>query len=170
MVTSGERVRATGCAGCGLQRDALTGWGRLDVNAALRQLLSAGPPARDRLEPNDDAGTGAAALWGRSSRIVATLDFWDDQNDVYAIRLKRRQRVFVSVRGPAFTDTNLILWRPGTKHVDDLASINLVARQSARPGPQEYLSFRAVKAGTYYVQVKLGSRGAGRYRLTIVKG
>ena len=161
---------ATGCAGCALQRDALTGWGRLDVNAALRQLLSAGPPARDRLEPNDDAGTGAAALWGRSSRIVATLDFWDDQNDVYAIRLKRRQRVFVSVRGPAFTDTNLILWRPGTKHVDDLASINLVARQSARPGPQEYLSFRAVKAGTYYVQVKLGSRGAGRYRLTIVKG
>ncbi len=161
---------ATGCAGCATQRDALTGWGRLDVNAALRQLLTAGPPARDRLEPNDDAGPGAAALWGKRNRIDATLDFWDDQNDVYAIRLKRRQRVDVSVRGPVFTDTNLILWRPGTKHVDDLASLGLVARQSARPGPQEHLSFRAPKAGTYYVQVKLGSRGAGKYRLVLVKG
>ena len=160
---------ATGCAGCATQRDALTGWGRLDVTAALRQLLTAGPPARDRLEPNDDAGEAAAAVWGQRIRVQATLDFWDDQNDVYAIRLKRRQRVDVSVRGPADTDTNLILWQPGTKRVDDFASLGLVARQSARPGPREHLSFRATKAGTYYVQVKLGSRGAGRYRLVVVK-
>ena len=46
---------------------------------------------------------------------------------------------------------------------------SLVARQSARPGPQEHLSFRARKTGTYYVQVKLGSRGAGKYRLVLVK-
>jgi subtilisin family serine protease len=161
---------ATGCAGCATQRDALSGWGRLDVTAALKQLLSAGPPPPDRFEPNDDAGKDAAALWGRRSRLQATLDFWDDQNDVYAIRLKRRQRVYVSVRGPAGTDTNLILWRPGTAQVDDLASLDLVARQAARPGPREYLPYRAPRAGTYYVQVKLGSRGAGRYRLTIVKG
>ena len=160
---------ATGCPGCATQRDPLTGWGRLDVNAALKQLLSAGPPPRDRLEPNDDAGEAAAAIWGRKNRIQATLDFWDDQNDVYAIRLKKHQRVFVSVRGPAGTDTNVILWSPGTKHVDDLASLNLVARQSARPGPNEHLGFRVPKTGTYYLQVKLGSRGAGTYRLALVK-
>jgi subtilisin family serine protease len=160
---------ATGCPGCAPQRDALSGWGRLDVNAALKQLLSAGPPAPDRLEPNDDAGDSAAALWGRRIRVDATVDFWDDQSDVYAIRLKRRQRIFVSLRGPAGTDTNLILWRPRTKHVDDLASFDHVARQAARPGPREYLPFRAAKAGKYYVQVKLGSRGNGRYKLTIVK-
>ena len=108
-------------------------------------------------------------MWGRTKRIEATLDFWDDQNDVYAIRLRRGQPVFVSVRGPAGTDTNLILWQPGTKHVDDLGSLALVARQSARPGPREYLSYRAPKTGTYYVQVKLGSRGAGKYKLAIVK-
>ena len=113
--------------------------------------------------------THAAAIWGTANRIQATLDFWDDQNDVYAIRLKKRQRVFVSVRGPAGTDTNVILWHPGTKHVDDLASLNLVARQSARPGPREHLSFRAPRTGTYYLQVKLGSRGAGKYRLVLVK-
>jgi len=160
---------ATGCPGCATQRDALSGWGRLDVNAALKQLLSAGPPARDQLEPNDDAGDSAAALWGRRIRVDATVDFWDDQSDVYAIRLKRRQRVFVSLRGPAGTDANLILWEPRTKHVDDLASFDRVVRQAARPGPREYLPFRAAKAGTYYVQVKLGSRGNGRYKLTIVK-
>ena len=83
--------------------------------------------------------------------------------------LRRGQPVYVSVRGPAGHDTNLILWSPGTKTVDDLASIGRVARQSARPGPREYLSYRAPKAGTYYVQVKLGTRGAGRYKLVIVK-
>ena len=160
---------ATGCASCPTQRDALSGWGRLDVTAALKQLLTAGAPPRDRLEPNDDAGGAAAALWGKRIRVEATLDFWDDQNDVYAIRLKKRQRVFVSLRGPATTDTNLILWEPKTRHVDDLASIDRVAKQAARPGPSEYLAYRARKLGTYYVQVKLGSRGNGRYRLTIVK-
>ncbi len=159
---------ATGCPSCPLQRDALSGWGRLDVTAALRAL--SGPiPARDRYEPNDDAGKDAVELWGANKRIEATLDFWDDQSDVYAIRLKRRQPVYVSVRGPAGTDTNLILWRPGTKHVDAVDSVDRVARQSARPGAREYLSFRAPEAGMYYVQVKLGSRGAGRYKLVIVK-
>ena len=159
---------ASGCRVCPLQRDALTGWGRLDVTAALRALSGPLPP-RDRFEPNDDAGGRAFRLWGQASRIEATLDFWDDQNDVYAIRLRRGQPVYVRVRGPAGHDTNLILWRPGTKHVDDLASLGRVVRQSARPGPREWLSYTASKTGIYYVQVKLGARGAGRYKLVIVK-
>ena len=121
---------ATGCANCATQRDALSGWGRLDVNAALKQLLSAGPPPRDRREPNDDAGKDAAALWGSRIRVDATLDFWDDQNDVYAIRLKR-QRLFVSLRGPVTTDANPILWQPKTRHVDDLALLR-PRRQAGR--------------------------------------
>ena len=166
--TARDVSAATGCRVCPLQRDALTGWGRLDVTAALRQL-SGQIPARDRLEPNDEAGDRAAHLWGQTNRLEATLDFWDDQNDVYAIRLRRGQPVYVSVRGPPGHDTNLILWKPGTKHIDDLASIKRVLRQSARPGSREYLAFRAPRAGTYYVQVKLGARGAGRYKLVIVK-
>jgi Subtilase family len=160
---------ATGCRFCTFQRDRFSGWGRLDVAAALDGLSGDSLPFRDRLEPNDDGGKLAAPLWGRNKRIEATLDFWDDQSDVYAIRLQRGQPVYLSVRGPPGTDTNLILWEPGTKHVDDLASLRLVAKQSARPGPREYLSFRAPKLGTYYVQVKLGSRGAGKYKLVIVK-
>ena len=160
---------ATGCLRCPLRRDEFTGWGRLDMTAALRQLGSLLPP-RDLLEPNDDAGSQAARLWGQTTRITATLDFWDDQNDVYAIKLRRGQPVFVSVRGPAGTDTNLMLWHPATRRVDDLSAIRRLVKQSARPGPTEHLSYRAGKAGWYFVQVKLGSRGAGRYRLAIVKG
>ena len=166
--TATDVKASNGCAICPPQRDALTGWGRLDVTAALRQLFGKIPP-RDRLEPNDDAGPEAPILWGQKRRLEATLDFWDDQSDVYAIKLRRNQPVYVSVRGPAGTDTNLILWQPGTKHVEDLASLGLVAKQSARPGPREFLSYRAAKAGTYFVQVKLGSRGAGKYKLVIVK-
>jgi hypothetical protein len=160
---------ATGCRACALRHDALSGWGRLDVTAALRVVASGQIPPRDAYEPNDDAGKSAAMLWGQTRRLEATLDFWDDQNDVYAIRLERRQPVYISVRGPAGTDTNLILWQPHTTRVDDLASLPLRAKQSARPGPREYLQYRAPRAGTYYVQVKLGSRGSGRYRLVIVK-
>lgn len=160
---------ATGCRNCAPQRDALTGWGRLDVTAALRQLAAGQIAPRDGFEPNDDAGDAAAVLWGQARRLDATLDFWDDQNDVYAIKLRRGQPVYVSVRGPAGYDTNLILWQPGTKRVDDLGSLDLVAKQSARPGPKENLSYRARKAGWHYVQVKLATRGAGKYRLVIVK-
>ena len=102
-------------------------------------------------------------------RLQATLDYWDDQNDVYAIRLRRGQPFYASVRGPAGTDTNLIVWRPGAKSIDGFASLGRVAAQSARPGAREYLQYRAPARGIYYVQVKLGSRGSGRYKLTIVK-
>ena len=160
---------ATGCLRCPLRRDEFTGWGRLDMTSALRQL-GARLPQRDLLEPNDDAGPHAARIWGQTRRLAATLDFWDDQSDVYAIKLRRDQPVFVSVRGPAGTDTNLILWHPATRRVDDLRSFDRIAQQSIRPGPREFLSYDAPRAGWYFVQVKLGSRGAGRYTLAIVKG
>jgi hypothetical protein len=160
---------ATGCHACSLRRDALSGWGRLDLTEAVRETLTDRFPPKDRLEPNDNAGSRAQRLWGATSRLDATLDFWDDQSDVYAVKLRRGQPVWVSVRGPAGTDTNLILWKPGTRRVDDLASLRMIVRQSARTGPRENLRYRAPSAGIYYVQVKLGSRGSGRYRLRIVK-
>ena len=166
--TAADVNAGTGCRACALRRDALTGWGRLDVAAALRALAGTLPPA-DTREPNDDLGAQAAPVWGRVQRLQATLDYWDDQNDVYAIRLRRGQPFYASVRGPAGTDTNLVVWRPGAKSIDGFASLGRMAAQSARPGAREYLQYRAPARGIYYVQVKLGSRGSGRYKLTIVK-
>ena len=167
--TAVDATAANGCPDCAVSRDAYTGWGRLDVTAAVGELAEPLPP-RDSYEPNDDAGDDqATTLWGSIRRIEATVDFWDDQSDVYRIKLRRGQAVYVSVRGPTGTDTNLILWRPGTTHVDDLGKQDLRARQASRPGPREQLGYRAPKAGWYYVQVKLASPGSGAYRLTIVK-
>jgi hypothetical protein len=37
---------------------------------------------------------------------------------VYRARRRKGQTVSVSLRGPSGTDTNLILWRPGTQLVE----------------------------------------------------
>ena len=160
----------TGCAKCLLQRDPYSGWGELDVTAALEAL--AGPiPPRDRYEGNDDAGDRAFTLYGRSIDIKATLDFWDDQIDVYRVRLKKGQTIAVSLRGPVGTDTNAALWAPGTQKVEGL-SLEVQSRrltQSAHAGPNEHFLHRAPAGGWYYVEVKLTTDGSGPYTLHISK-
>ena len=39
------------------------------------------------MEPNDDGGTIAPRLWGSASVVHATVDYWDDPVDVYAVRV-----------------------------------------------------------------------------------
>ena len=60
---------ATGCRQCPLQRDQLSGWGRLDVSAALARSR-ARCRAADRFESNDDAGDRAFTLWGQKNAIA----------------------------------------------------------------------------------------------------
>jgi subtilisin family serine protease len=161
---------STGCRRCVGSRDEYTGWGELDVNAALRALGGA-LPTPDRYESNDDAGSRAFGLWGRSIDLSATLDFWDDQIDVYKIRLRRGQTVAVSLRGPPSTRVNLVLWRPGTQQVEGLSPALQARRltQSVRGGPNAHFLHRARQDGWYYVEVKMSSPGSGQYRLHISK-
>jgi subtilisin family serine protease len=162
---------ATGCRRCPLLRDPYSGWGQLDVAAALRTLAGPLPPV-DRYESNDDAGGRAFALWGSSIDVTATLDFWDDQIDVYKVRLRKGQTVAVALHGPAGIDASLVLWRPGTQRVEGL-SPDLQARrltQSVHAGSSdEHFLHRARQDGWYYVEVKLPSPGSGQYRLHVVK-
>ena len=84
------RAPSTGCPPCPIGRDSLTGWGALDVAAALDRLGNeADLPTADALEPNDDAGTLGLPARGGSRKVDATLDYWDDPVDVYAITLKQ---------------------------------------------------------------------------------
>ncbi len=159
---------ASGCLRCVKGRDALTGWGHLDVTAALG-ALALPLPTPDRFEPNDDAGTQAFTLWGARRTVNATIDFWDDQNDVYRIYLRRGQRVAVSLAAAAGLDPALALWRPGTVEVDDLTRQDLRAQLSSSAGPDKRLRYRAPVAGWYFLHIKLGDPGGGDYRLTVVK-
>ncbi len=161
---------ASGCSECAPGRDAASGWGRLDVAAALAALEEP-LPARDSFEANDDAGPRAHKLVGATRQISATADFWDDQDDVYAIRLRKGQPVYVGLTGSnPSVDMSLAFWLSRARSISSTRDLRFRAKVSARLGARQYLSYRARTAGTYFVQVRMASPGFSRYRLTIVKG
>ena len=164
-----DQTPATGCSACTVGRDPLTGWGRLDMVNAITALGQVLPP-RDRFETNDDVGSRAHLVRGTERRLFATVDFWDDQDDVYAIRMRRGQAVYVGLSAPeARMDLNLALWLPATPSIEGVRNLRFRATTSTRSGARQYLSFRARQSGTHYVQVRAASPGSTRYRLTIVK-
>jgi hypothetical protein len=163
---------SSGCKACPLLRDPLSGWGVLDVTAAVTQALSGQLPRADTMEPNDDAGASArTAPGGQRGTIRATSDFWDDQNDVYRIRLFPGQRLFVTLTGRP--GTRVYLWRPGTRTLNSLAALagNLRVARSRQVGASQRLGFQvpAGRGGFYYLQVKVEAEGAGPYTLSFAK-
>jgi subtilisin family serine protease len=157
---------SNGCKQCPLLRDTFSGWGRLDVARAIGALDGVLPPP-DRYEPNDDAGSSAAKLSAAVTTVKATIDFWDDQVDVYKLYLHKGQRLRLTLNGPEGATSNLLLWRPGTKRVDDLRTQHLRAAQAIGPGDSHRLGYRAKTSGWYYAEVKLSTRGFGPYQLDI---
>lgn len=174
--TAADLDAETGCSACAAGRDALSGWGRLDVAAAI-EALSEPLPLRDRFEANDDAASRSARIpirSGHSRRVDATVDFWDDQDDVYAIGLVKGRRVYLGLTGDdSSADLSLALWLPKTRSIEDVRNIRFRARVSVKPGAREYFSYRAPVSGTFFVQVRMsgpGTTGTTSYRLRIVKG
>jgi len=158
-----------GCPRCGLQRDPLSGWGRLDVARAVEALAGPLPPP-DADETNDDAGTQAHTVWGKTDKIVATVDYWDDPVDVYRIQLQGHERMRAQVTGnDGSASLSLELWRPGTVHVDQPASRRLLAVEPAPPAMTQHVSFRAPGRGWYYLEVRAASPGFTPYTLTVAK-
>jgi subtilisin family serine protease len=159
---------SNGCRSCPLLRDALSGWGRLDLSKAIGALDGV-LPRPDRYEPNDDAGSQAVKLTAAVRSVKATIDFWDDNVDVYRVYLRKGQRVRLTLDGPAGATSNLLLWKPGTTHINDLRRQNLRAAQSIGPGSSHRLGYRVPKKGWYYVEVKVTTRGFGPYALTVTR-
>jgi hypothetical protein len=160
-----DATPATGCDACTAGRDPLTGFGRLDVTAAVHDLVKPAPPA-DRFEPNDDVAVHAAT--GYPHRFRATLDPWDDPNDVYRIHLRRGQRVSVLVRATVI-DVSLALWKPALHSLAN-ARDRLRARRSVHPlGAPERLAYRARRSGWYSLQVRLAQPAFGRYWIRIAR-
>jgi subtilisin family serine protease len=163
----------TGCSTCAPGRDRFSGWGRLDVAAALQLLTQGTPlPRPDRYEPNDDAGPWSHAVPPLPRTIEATIDYWDDDIDVYRVHLSAGQRLFARLTPTHAAKTSLTLWRPGTQRVEGL-DVDLGDRLtvSRRSGAQSRLSYRARRPGTYYVEAKLGTatRDPVAYRLALAR-
>jgi subtilisin family serine protease len=169
--TTDDVNASNGCAACAAGRDRYSGWGRLDVARAV-QALASGPalPPPDRFEPHWDAGTHAYTIWGGSRTLTAPIDYWDDPVAVYRIRLAKGDRIKVRLAGNwQAANLRLALWRPGTTQVSDPHQRKLRLSQSVRGGAVQNLSYRATKAGWYYVEVKVSSPGSGGYTLTLKK-
>lgn len=164
----------TGCAVCPTGRDAYTGWGTLDVLSSLTALTEGVTlPAPDRLEPNDDAGPWAHSLPPLPRTIAASLDYWDDDIDVYRVRLAKGESLFAHLTPTGPAHVRFALWPPGTSSVEPRTvrerlgtSPVAVAR---RIGSQLRLAYRAKVAGTYYVEAKLVApeRDPVQYRLAL---
>ena len=164
---------ASGCPICPVGRDSLTGFGTLDVEAALKLLGNEHDlPTPDAYEPNDDADMPGAKAWPLKvpQTIEATLDFWDDPIDVYAIRLDQGETVFIRLDRSRVPNW-LTLWRPGTKTVLAPPRSELAdeAARGAVVGGQERLSYRVTAGGIYYVEVRAGAgmRRPDRYQLSV---
>lgn len=162
---------ANGCRRCGPGRDDHTGWGVLDVAAAIDTLSTPRLPfPPDQREPNDEAGARAQRVYGRRQEIVATLDFWNDQTDVYLVRLRRGQRLLAVLEGlTRGAETTLALWRPGTRRVDELSHARRLAARDD-DGVVKQINYRdRRRGGWYYLQVKLSTPLASPYTLRFVK-
>ena len=142
----------------------------LDVAGAIGALGSQLPDI-DHYEANDGAGAAAPRIYGRrGQRIKATIDYWDDQIDVYSIRLRRGQPLRVTLHGPRAVNTSLLLWKPGTQRVQGFrVDRRQLAARSDSPRSIERIRVRARQTGWYYVEVKISTPGSGKYSLTLRK-
>jgi subtilisin family serine protease len=159
---------ATGCAQCLVGRDKYSGWGSLDVMKAVDFLSSGSPlPPSDSLEPNDTAQE-APKLWGKAPNLAATLDFWDDPVDIYRVKLDRGQQLQArAVAHWNHAGVALSVWRPGTSAVAQ-GRKGRVAR-TLDPARTQRLSYRAPRAGWYFVALRITHHGGGRYTLVLAK-
>ncbi len=144
-----------------------------DVANAIAQASAGALPTPDRFETNDDAGAKARQIYGaRGGTIHATIDFWDDQTDVYKIYVRGGQRLSVAMTGQP-PGTKAFLWRPGTKVVEGL-SVRLQRMrllQSVTRGAVERFAYRVPprRGGWHFLQVKIQRPGWGPYALRYVK-
>jgi len=154
---SADDVAAPICAECRPGRDSLSGWGRIDVTRAIAMLDGPLPPA-DAREPNDGATTAAARVYGRTGRIDATLDYWDDPLDVYSVFLRAGEQLSVRLDGTPGTETALQVTRRRT-----------ITVHAAESGAVHTLDVVVPTEGWYDVRVRLDTEGYGAYTLKFFK-
>jgi subtilisin family serine protease len=153
--------------------DTGTGAGALDLAAALAEPA----PPRDDPEPNDDPvlalstppllGTGGPAR----RTVRGRTGSWSDPRDAFSVTLAAGQRLTARLRGPAASDLDLVLWRPGARGGRRGAAYarTWLAAASLGPTSAESIDFRAPSAGVYTLEVQ-GVRRATRYTLTAGRG
>ena len=159
-----DSMPSNGCRACVRGRDRFTGVGRVDQAAAL-ELLDAGAPPVDRHEPND-AAAKAYPLFGPARRVEATLDFWNDRDDIYRVYLREGEKLVVVPSATMPVQPAVDLWLPGTLAVDEKSAA--IRRLATRPSGGA-LRYRARSAGWYVLRLEAPKGVSGRYGLRVTK-
>jgi Subtilase family len=162
----------TNCRQCFVGQDEYSGWGRLDVAAAVREVQGE-PPRADQFEPNDEAGHRSFPLGKRKRilRLQATLDYWDDPVDVYKVWLRRGQRISARFNGMRAIEGTLGLWGPRTRALQrqgrGTTARALRVGIGVFPYKKRLRPYRARSKGWHFVRVEAAAAGSGSYSLEI---
>ena len=158
--------------------DSSTGYGRLDLAAALVRK----PSVHDPAEPNDDITWVDGAMFrtadhviyrgsGKATRVEANLDAIEDPHDVYRVRVRPRARVRVTAK-PTYGHITLRVFSGAAKRLSQTR--HRIAR-SALPGnhtERVTIANPSARPRTYYValDVAKGSRLDAGYVLRARRG
>lgn len=144
-------------------RDSVSGYGRVNPEAAARGRL----PLPDPYEVNDTparAHTPRGSIAPNRSPISASIDQYDDRDDVYRVWFRRGDRISLTLTH-ARGRVGLHLWQPGTKRVRPIRGAARVTT-GKRVRRRSTLAERATRTGWHYVHVA-ADRGFTRYSLSI---
>jgi len=146
-------------------RDDASGYGGVE---AARAVTAPAPPD-DVREVNDDIrflGRGGTNLANRRRlALTADIDRRDDQDDVYAVRVRAGQRLRVEVVGRS-ARLNLYLWGPSTRTVTT-GQVNLrrnLLAFAGAPRARQVAVVRARRSGRHFINV-YARAGATSYSL-----
>jgi hypothetical protein len=164
---------ATGCDSCPPERDKLTGWGTLDVERSLSLLSQGTLPPVDHYEPNDNAGPWAHPLPPLPRTVQGTLDYWDDNLDVYRVYMRKGSGLYARVTPiGARSGVRMSVWAPGTQRVDALDIQAFRVAESRTVRSQSRVAYRATRTGIYYLELRIASPTFEplSYRLALSRG
>ena len=161
---------STGCRHCAPGRDAALGLGQARRHRRSRGCVRPSSCSRP-LRGERRCRLERTSIYGRKRRLSATIDFWDDQIDVYRVKIAAGQRIRAVLQGSSGNNLDLVLWKPGTEHVEGLSAQIAQRRvtQSAHAGSSEHIAYTARRGGWYYVEVKITEPGSGPYVLELTK-
>jgi stage II sporulation protein D len=147
--------------------DPLTGYGLVDVAAALTEATNP-PPLDTRNEPNDKPFE-ATLLRGTEGSITATLDTGDDPDDIYELRAHKGDRVQVTIEpiGSSYGvgKVDAIAWLPGTMNTGRFGNDRRIVASTLASDTPERLDYTATRSGSWPVDV-LARKGWTSYRLS----
>jgi subtilisin family serine protease len=144
--------------------------GRSLTNGRVNAVGPISTPDTSNASPkHDGVMSGAVSIGFKKSGKVSVPA---DHNDIYKKRLRKGKVYAALLKVPPSRDFDLFVWKPGTQDTfpSDYGcggfSCFLRAVSTNGKGSDEYVRFKATKAGVYYFHVN-AFRGAGKYTLLV---